>query len=183
MYIVKLLDQTSQWYVYFKDLGAGKYMQLNLDVGASNDTGIWQNTAPTSTVFSIGAGIHANNMLAYCFAEVPGYSKFGSYTGNGSSDGPFVFTGMRPAFIMTKRTDVSGLWWEMVDMDRSPTNVSNKTLYANVSDAEYTNAAYDKDLLSNGFKMRGTNGGQNASGGTYIFMAFAENPFKYSLAR
>ena len=84
---------------------------------------------------------------------------------------------------MTKRTDTSGFWWEMVDTAREPANPSDQPLYANVSDSEYTSSVYDKDLLSNGFKIRGTNGGHNASGGTYIFMAFAENPFKYSLAR
>jgi hypothetical protein len=179
MIIVKQRNATSPWYVFTTVIdGSYDYLVLNSDDAKANSS----YAAPTSTVFEYNDD-NAATQVAYCFAEVPGYSRFGSYTGNGSTDGPFVFTGMRPAFIMTKRTDVSGFWWEMVDMDRSPTNVSNKTLYANVSDAEYTNAAYDKDLLSNGFKMRGTNGGQNASGGTYIFMAFAENPFKYSLAR
>lgn len=184
MYIVKLLDQTSQWYVYFKDLGAGKYMQLNLTAAASNDTAIWQNTSPTSTVFYIGSGINANNMIAYCFAEVAGYSKFGSYTGNGSSDGPFVFTGMRPAYIMFKRTNTSGTSWNIFDTSRSPYNVTDDVLFADLSNAEVVNettAAFD--ILSNGFKLRTTGSSMNGSGDTYIFMAFASAPFKYSLAR
>jgi hypothetical protein len=187
MIIIKSIGNARNWLVYHVSIGATKFLQLDTAIEALTGITPWNNTEPTSSVVTLGTSAAGNESgvtrVAYCFAEVPGYSSFGSYTGNGSTDGPFVFTGMRPAFIMTKRTDVAGLWWEMVDMDRSPTNVSNKTLYANVSDAEYTNAAYDKDLLSNGFKMRGTNGGQNASGGTYIFMAFAENPFKYSLAR
>jgi hypothetical protein len=103
--------------------------------------------------------------------------------GNGAVDGPFVYTGFRPAFILTKDITTSSFWWEMVDSARSSYNPSNKTLYANVSDAEYTSSGYDKDLLSNGFKIRGTNGGQNTSGSTYIYMAFAESPLKYTRAR
>jgi hypothetical protein len=108
---------------------------------------------------------------------VAGFSKFGSYTGNGSADGPFVYTGFRPAFILTKDITTSSYWWEMVDSARAPFNPSDKTLYANVSDSEYTSSGYNKDLLSNGFKIRGTSGGHNTSGSTYIYMAFAGKPF------
>jgi len=181
MYIVKLLDQTSQWYVFFKDLGAGKYMQLNLTAGAATDTAIWQNTAPTSSVFYIGSGINANNMITYCFAEVTGYSKFGSYTGNGSADGPFVYCGFRPRWIMYKRTDTAGENWQIRDTARDPYNVMDKNLRVNLSDAETTFPTLD--AVSNGFKLRGTDTGFNANGGTYIYAAFAENPFKYALAR
>jgi hypothetical protein len=113
------------------------------------------------------------------FAEVEGYSKFGSYTGNGSTDGPFVYCGFRPRFIMAKRTD-STSDWALYDTERDPYNAWNKFLVANTSGAEGT--ATFGDILSNGFKWRYT-GALNASSATYILMAFAENPFKYSLAR
>jgi hypothetical protein len=120
--------------------------------------------------------------VAYCFSEVAGFSKFGSYTGNGSADGPFVYLGFRPRFMMIKRTDTSGSGWVMLDTSRNTANVTNLNLYANLSNAE-TTADYSDDFLSNGFKVRDAGAGQNASGGTYIYAAFAENPFKNSLAR
>jgi hypothetical protein len=115
--------------------------------------------------------------VAYCWAEIPGFSKFGSYVGNGSADGPFVYTGFRPAFILTKDITTGSYWWEMVDSARAPFNPSDKTLYANVADSEYTSSGYNKDLLSNGFKIRGTSGGHNTVGSTYIYMAIAGKPF------
>jgi hypothetical protein len=120
------------------------------------------------------------NYIAYCFHSVEGFSKFGSYTGNGSADGPFVYTGFRPAFVISKRID-SASSWEMVDSARSPFNKTNEFLFANNSDAGA--AGYGYDLLSNGFKLRDFTAGMNVNGGTYIYMAFAENPFKYSNAR
>jgi len=136
------------------------------------------STAPTSTVFSIGtnAGVNTSGgtIIAYCFAEVKGYSKFGSYTGNGSADGTYVHLGFTPAFVMIKRTDSADSWF-MYDNKRNTSNVINKYLLANTSDAEGTFTFLD--MLSNGFKARTTDGSINASGGTYIYMAFAENPF------
>jgi hypothetical protein len=135
-------------------------------------------------VFSIGTDATVNasggTYVAYAFAEVPGYSKFGSYNGTGSSDGPFVFTNMRPAYVMIKRTDTSGNWivW---DTTRNTFNVMGEELYPNLSNAGST--ATDLDVLSNGFKLRNTTADFNASGGTYIFMALASTPFKYSLGR
>jgi hypothetical protein len=174
------------WRVYHVSAGNTKELYLDLTTEATTAS-TWNNTTPTSSVFSIGGGSGINGggfaCVAYCFAEVPGYSRFGSYIGNGSTDGPFVYTGFRPAFILTKDITTGSFWWEMVDSARSSFNPSNKTLYANVADAEYTSSGYDKDLLSNGFKIRGTNGGQNTSGSTYIYMAFAESPFKYARAR
>jgi len=187
--IIQKGNAALNWPVWFYDIsyGTNNFIQLNLNNGTVTDSTFWTSTAPTSTVFSVGNSTHTNSSsyfsIAYCFAEVEGFSKFGKYTGNGSTDGPFVYTGFRPAFIITKRTDTSGYWWELVDTARAPYNPSDQTLYANVSDAEYTSSVYDKDLLSNGFKIRGTNAGHNASGGTYIFMAFAEMPFKYSVGR
>jgi hypothetical protein len=122
-------------------------------------------------------------MVAYCFAAVPGYSAFGSYTGNGSSDGPFVYLGFRPRFILYKRSNASGDNWRIIDTSRDPFNVSGNELYPNLSNAEVasgTNTNY-VDILSNGFKIRNPN--QNANGSTYIYAAFAETPFAYSNAR
>jgi Concanavalin A-like lectin/glucanases superfamily len=144
----------------------------------------WLNST-NSTVFGILPGqITAGgyNIVAYCWAAVAGYSAFGSYTGNGSTDGPFVYTGFRPRWIMVKRTDTSGYGWKMLDTSRSTYNVSGADLFANLSDAESTGNT-DFDLLSNGFKARATYNDINASGGTYIYAAFAENPFNSSRAR
>jgi hypothetical protein len=144
----------------------------------------WNNTAPTSTVFTVGSGGSVNesgkNQVAYCWSQIAGYSAFGSFTGNGSTDGPFIYTGFRPRFILTKRTNTTGSW-NMVDSSRSPSNVAVPILYSDVSDAEYTGYNF-ADLNSNGFKLR-SSVASNGSGDTYIYMAFAENPFKYANAR
>jgi hypothetical protein len=142
----------------------------------------------SSTTFNFLAGTsntdnvnrNTGTFVAYCFAPVAGYSAFGSYTGNGSTDGPFVFTGFRPRFLMVKRTDGVGDWM-LLDSSRDTSNLVTKGLAANLSSAEGTGD--DFDFVANGFKLRDTGTGNNASGGTYIYMAFAENPFKYSLAR
>jgi hypothetical protein len=138
-----------------------------------------------STVFSLGTDTASNasgrTYVAYVFAPIAGYSAFGKYTGNGSTDGPFVYTGFRPRFVMIKRTD-STENWKMLDSSRDPYNVVGNELFANTSTAESTGNS-DCDFLSNGFKLRDTYANINASGGTYIYMAFAENPFKYSNAR
>jgi len=138
-------------------------------------------------VFSVGTvgstNASGDDFVAYCFHSVEGYSKVGSYTGNGSSDGPFVHCGFRPAFILTKRTSGSGSSWEMTDATRSPENVVNENLYADLDDDEYSFGNFD--YLSNGFKLRSglSASAHNVSGATYIFIAFAEMPFKYANAR
>lgn len=192
MIIIKNRSSSTNWPVWHTSYGGSSntdYQYLNDSIakgggGAANN---WNGTAPTSSVISVGDTAGSNGsgslMVAYCFAEVAGYSAFGKYTGNGSTDGPFVYCGFRPRFILTKNTTTGGYWWEMVDSSREPINPSDQTLYANVADAEYTSSTYNKDLLSNGFKMRGTSAGQNASGDVYIYACFAENPFKYSNAR
>jgi len=123
-------------------------------------------------------------MLAYCWAAIPGFSAFGSYVGNGNADGPFIFTGFRPKFIMRKQTtnngDVGG--WIIFDTSRDPFNVATRRLLANSSAAEAT-PGNNIDILSNGWKERNSDGYSNASGQTYVYAAFAENPFKNSLAR
>ena len=156
---------------------------LNLTQGWSSGN-YFQSTLPTSTVFSLDGSGYANasgnNHIAYCFAEVAGYSKFGSYTGNGSTDGTFVYTGFRPKFILTKVSSTSQ-GWHICDTSRNPSNVADLVLQPHVSTAEVVNIDYD--ILSNGFKIRTTDGALNSSGQTYIFAAFAESPFKYANAR
>jgi hypothetical protein len=186
MVIVKSRSAAEYWYVWAKALNDNnKYLFLNTNGTGGSSVNIWQNTAPTSTVFSLGndAGTNGSGTtyVAYCFAEVAGYSKFGSYTGNGSADGPFVYTGFRPAFILIKGSSDADRAWVMLDVKRNTYNAMNANLYANASDAEATDTRADAN--SNGFKIRGTGTWINNSGSTYIYMAFAESPFKYSLAR
>ena len=183
MVIVKSRSQPQSWVVWFKGFAGTEYLLLNATAAKGSAANIWNSTVPTSSVFSIGTDVSVNingaTQVAYCFAEVPGFSKFGSYTGNGSADGPFQYLGFAPAFIMLKRTDSTGNW-SMYDRARSPKNADTKVLYPNLSNAE--DASTDHfDWLSNGFKMKSTN--QNTNGGTFIYMAFAESPFKNSLAR
>ena len=161
------------------------YLLLNSTAATADLDTVWNDTAPTSSVFSVGtnANVNANNdtYVAYCFAAVAGYSAFGSYVGNGSTDGPFVFLGFRPRWVMIKRTnDVAD--WVVVDSARNTYNVAANQLAPNLSAAETTTAGLYLDLLSNGFKLRGTGGGTNVSGSTYIYACFAENPFKLALA-
>jgi hypothetical protein len=171
------------WLVYHQSLGNTKAVFLNTTGAETANTQYWLNTTPTSTVFSVGSAIitGAEKMIAYCFADVEGYSKFGSYTGNGSADGTFVYTGFRPAFVIAKRTD-SANSWTIQDNKRDLDNPVEKYLLADDSGAEGT-SGLDFDFLSNGFKLRTTSAAVNASSGAYIYMAFAENPFKYSVAR
>jgi len=169
------------WQVYHASLGNTQYLSLNTTAAAATATNRWNNTSPTSTVFTVATtgavNDSGNTYVAYCWAEIAGFSKFTSYTGNGSADGPMIFTGFRPAFIMIKRTDSTG-FWVMLDNKRLGYNVTDKPLYANASNAEST--AQGTDFLSNGFKIRATDNDVNTSGGTYIVMAFAANPFKNS---
>jgi len=185
MVIVKNRTSTGSWCVWHTGLTSGAYALFleSTDAQGSYPT-IFNSTVPTSTVFSVGTatGTNAssNNLVAYCFAEVAGYSKFGSYTGNGSADGPFVFTGFRPAYVMFKRTDASSNWY-VFDVARNTSNVMSSFLCPNDPLAE--TSVVGIDFLSNGFKQRGTAADYNASGGTFIYMAFASAPLKFSLAR
>ena len=182
--ISKPRDLSSGWYVYHKSLGNTKYAFLHTTDVPITDANIWNNTSPTSTVFTAGSGWGAGyNIISYCWAEVAGFSKFGSYTGNGSTDGPFLYFGFRPKFVMIKRIDGTPLdSWYILDTSCSPTNVMAKWLTANASDVEGSGVNFF-DALSNGIKLRAAGGYENASGANYIYMAFAENPFKNSLAR
>jgi hypothetical protein len=180
--IAKRRNSSTNWQVYSSALGATNQVCLNL-TNASFSTTTWNNTSPTSSVFSVDnveLGASGGTYVAYCFSEVKGFSKFGSYTGNGNADGAFVYTGFRPAYVMYKRTDSTG-GWNILDDTRNPSNAVGEYINANLSDAE-ANATI-MDILSNGFKMRNTFSSANASGGSYIYMAFAETPFKYASAR
>ena len=174
--ISKRLGATVGWYVYHKSVGAGKYLQLNSNAAAVTSATVAFTSAPTSTIFTGGTGIGGatDYYINYCFAEKQGYSKFGKYVGNGNADGTFVYTGFKPAWVMTKETGASGAW-VMYDNKRSTTaNPQDKYFSANTADAEATFTQYD--FLSNGFKFR-TSGSENSNGNTHIYMAFAENPF------
>ena len=178
MIIVKNRTRVDAWPVDCRAVSGIMYLNETGAKGSYGSVEPFVSTAPTSTVFSLGSAPNTNNsgssLIAYCFAEVKGYSKFGSYVGNGNADGTFTYTGFRPAFVMAKASSVNGYSWAMSDNKRNPFNQANNTLYANVSDAEYT--SLDQfDLLSNGFKLRSIYG--NTTGDTYIYMAFAENPF------
>jgi hypothetical protein len=166
-------DGNDDWWTYNSISGATKFLRLNTTAAIGTSSVVFNDTEPTSTVFSIGTGSAINtngdNHIAYFFRSVAGYSKIGSYTGNGSTTGPVVTTGFRPAFVMTKRTDSSGNWY-INDGTRSPSNPT-VPLYADLSNGEGGNGI---DLLSNGFQIKNADSSQNASGGTYIYMAFAD---------
>ena len=187
MIIIKSRINTgAHWDVWHKSFAnpAQGYMYLNLTNALANDARNYSNTAPTSSLFTYESGYEftANqNYVAYFWAEIEGYSKFGSYIGNGSTDGPFVYTGFRPRIIIAKVSSTAGYNWVLFDSARSPTNVASAELYPNLANAEGTDSSFD--LLSNGFKLRVTSGNKNLSGQTYIYAAFAEAPFKYSRSR
>ena len=174
--ILKSRDGARDWLAYTQKIdGSLDFLRLNTTAAKADSSA----NVPTSTTFSVyGTDVNTSgeDIIAYCFAEVEGYSKFGSYTGNGSSDGPFVYCGFRPAWVMIKRTD-SANDWPIVDSVRDTYNAAYRDLYANDSVAEYSGASRPYDLLSNGFKLRENVGRANTSGGTYIFAAFSEHPF------
>jgi len=178
MIITKRRDSTSNWMVYHSSLGATKYLQLETSDQANTSSTRWNDTEPTSSVFTVGTSSGTNpssgTMIAYCFADVQGFSKFGSYTGNGNADGPFVYTGFKPAWILIKRTSTAGNDWGLFDNKRLGYNVDNEELRPSAADVEQTDDRLD--ILSNGFKIRLAGAGFNASGDTFIYMAFASEP-------
>jgi hypothetical protein len=191
MLIIKERNATSQWVVGHHNLAASdpfhKGLYLDDTRAVYDDASNFNDTAPTSTVFSVGTGGYVNDSsntyICYAFHSVDGFSKVGSYTGNGSTDGPFVYTGFRPAWVMFKNTNNSS-GWSIIDSTRNPFNEAENYLYPSASDAEYGGAGNDGyDFVSNGFKVSNTYTGQNGSGNTIIYLAFAESPFKYANAR
>tara|TARA_R100000329_G_C7589941_1_gene209226 strand:- start:4 stop:1077 length:1074 start_codon:yes stop_codon:yes gene_type:complete len=175
------------WIVYHDKSHAtpeDNFTLLNTNAAVA-DLNRMNDTAPTSSVFSVSDDTHVNNgsdtYVAYCFANIQGYSKFGGYNGNGNADGPFVYTGFKPAWVMTKRTDTTGNWY-IYDSTRngssgSDSNQVHKILYSNDVSAEIDNSSRGMDMNANGFKIRNTLNDTNNSSGTYIYMAFAHHPF------
>tara|TARA_E500000178_G_scaffold335867_1_gene373243 strand:+ start:809 stop:1837 length:1029 start_codon:yes stop_codon:yes gene_type:complete len=175
--LIKGRSTTLDWVYGGDNIGWTKYLVLNKTDTSGTASTVWNDTAPTSSVFSLGSNAAVNQsgatQIAYCFSEVKGFSKFGSYTGNGNADGSFVYTGFKPAFVIVKRTDNTGSW-VITDNKRSAFNEVDKALLADSNIADYT--GYDRDFLSNGFKLRTSEASHNQSGGSFIYMAFAENP-------
>lgn len=190
MIIVKNRDSARSWLVYHNEIGATKYLFLNDTAAAALDNSSWNDTEPTSSVFTVGTSFSSNlnteGHVAYCFADIDGMVKAGSYVGNGSSDGPMVHTGFRPAWVMIKATGSTGgaSNWRVVDSVRNTFNPEDKHLQPNTADAEDTGSGAGYiDFLSNGFKIRATALQLNSSGVEFVYLAFAEQPFKYANAR
>jgi hypothetical protein len=178
---------SSYWLTYHSGLASPSTSYMSLNTTNAVDTGgasVWNSTSPTSSVFSVGTSTWINpsggTMIAYCFADVEGFSKAGSYTGNGSTNGAFVYTGFRPAWVMVKGSSAAESW-TIWDNKRNAYNTASNFLYANTSNSELSPA--EVDFVSNGFKLRNASSQGNVSGRTYIYLAFAEHPFKYANAR
>ncbi len=187
MIIVKERTGNSGWAVYHKARGNTKVSYLNFtdaEYTETGDTSSWNATDPTSSVFYVGrnGATNDNTLVFYAWAEIAGFSKFGSYLGNGNADGPFVYCGFKPAWVLIKKTDGSGTEnWRLFDSSRCPTNQNNIHLLPSSANAESTETGMD--FLSNGFKLRHADAHQNQNGTTYIFAAFAESPFQTANAK
>ena len=179
MLIVKNRDSSKDWRVWFKGFSGTERLELNNAEAKASTSTSWNGTVPSSSVFSLGDDTNTNNStdeyIAYCFAEKKGYSKFGTYLGNSSTDGTFVYTGFKPAWIMVKKINSANDEWNMFDNKRDDDNVITQRLVANITAANA--AGTYVDFLSNGFKWRINNNLANGNGNTYIYMAFAESPF------
>jgi len=181
--IVKERSNANGWLCYHISTGNTGYLELDATLSFQTLSTVWNNTTPSSSVVTLGTVSNVNRnggtFVAYCWAAVAGYSAFGSYTGNGSADGPFQYLGFRPRFLMVKNA-TNAYNWNIQDSGRNTYNPVNNQLYANLADAEYAanSGNFLVDFLSNGFKVRGTGASGNNSGDTIIYMAFAENPFK-----
>jgi len=172
-------DDLTAWVNYHKGIDSSAPQNYTIylnNTDARNDNSVFGDTAPTSSVFTVNTATDDENFISYCFAEKKGYSKFGSYKGNGNADGTFVYTGFSPAWILVKRTNSSGWNWYLNDNKRKTFNTNSTSLFPNLSSAESSDGWY-MDMLSNGFKMRGTGNAVNNSSGEHIYMAFAESPF------
>jgi len=176
--VIKGRNQTEDWTTYHISTGNTKNVILNSTAVPDTSTTYWQDTSPTSSVFYLGSSTRPNTSggtyIAYCFAEKKGFSKFGSYTGNGNADGNFVYLGFKPAWVLVKNSSLGGENWVLLDNKRDIDNPTNLALFPNLSDAE--SGTYPFDFVSNGFKIRDTSASYNRSGDVFIFMAFAENP-------
>ena len=184
--IIKPRSATGHWSVTnprFVSVSDPNMLYLQLTSHEADDTNVNGDNAPSSTIFGVddysAVNTNGQTQIAYCMSEKKGYSKFGTYTGNGNADGTFVYTGFKPAWVMIKRTDGANSW-QIIDNKRNSFNLSDKLLFPDLNDAEATSSGNAIDMLSNGFKCRGTGSSTNASSGTYIYMAFAESPFTNS---
>jgi hypothetical protein len=185
MIIIKDTSNVESWVVGHSKIGFTKNLFLNLSYAEQTSATIWQNTAPTSSVFTIGTSDGVNKSggvhIAYCFTEVEGYSKITSYEGNSNTDGPFIYCGFRPSFVLIKNADAAEDWW-IQDAVREPFNGGNMSrLSPNTIGAEADNVPWF-DFVSNGLKVRYNAGAINSSG-THVVIAFAETPFKTATAR
>tara|TARA_R100000322_G_C5374542_1_gene174428 strand:- start:1 stop:750 length:750 start_codon:yes stop_codon:yes gene_type:complete len=188
--ILKSRNQTGNWNVYNSNFSSAnnKILQLSNTIAETTSSNYWgaNDTTPSSTLVNVNQGNYANSashtFIMYAFSEVEGYSKFGRHNGNGSTDGTFVYTGFRPAFVMIKRINATD-HWNVTDNKRGNFNVIDEALYANLDSTEDSNSYNRIDYLSNGFKYRANNSQANESGGQYVYFAFAESPFKNSRAR
>jgi hypothetical protein len=178
--IIKVRSTTDHWFVKHPGIASNEYLYLNGDSAKVSGANAWSATNPDATKIYIGTdgGVNASGVtyVCYAFAEKQGYSKFGSYTGNGNADGTFVYTGFRPAWVMIKKSSGTNEWgiW---DNKRSTFNVTDDIIYANLDNTEATSNANGLDFVSNGFKIRASGDLFNGSSGSYVYMAFAEHPF------
>jgi hypothetical protein len=191
-FIVKRRNSSEDWFTnhFFHSSNAttpGSFIKLNMSEQGGTNSGVFANTDPTSTVNYLGTngGVNGDgsDYVMYSFAPVEGYSAMGKYTGTGNADGPFIHTGFKVGWVLVKNTTTNGEPWTIFDSTRDEHNVATKRLRPDNSGAEESASARDKDLLSNGFKVRGNSGEQNSDGDNYIYVAFAERPFGSSRAR
>jgi hypothetical protein len=178
MMLVRQTSSTSQnWYVYHSILGGTKYLHLNTTAAVGTASSVWNDTAPTSSLISLGTDTaQSGTYICYAFAGKTGFSKFGDYTGNGSADGTFVYTGFKPAYVLSKNTSSTQGWFLIDNKRANPYNPVDGSLHPNSGAAEDTSSDFFVDFVSNGFKVRDTDAQLNASGNVYIYMAFAEAP-------
>jgi len=175
----KNLDTTTDWDVFFHDVGQGRRVHLNSSAAYNSSTAYMNDTYPTSSVFSVGAASNTNKssspMIAYCFADVTGYQRIGSWKGNSNAEGPMIYTGFKPAFVMSKNSNRNENWL-IHDNKRGPINVNQTKLSPNDTSVDSTNSAFAMDFLSNGFKIRTTDTALNQSNEIYAYLAIAEAP-------
>ena len=178
-FIIKRTSNTASWQVYSSEIGATKYLRLNTDAGEATSSIYYNDTEPTSSVFTVGtsAGVNGNgdSYISYLWHDVPGLQKFGSYIGNGSGDGPYIDCGFKPAMVWMKAAVGATGNWVIIDSKRTGYNPEQNTLCPNLPNGENASGATTNDILSNGFKIRGTTD-RNATGITYIYCAWAEAP-------
>ena len=181
MILFKNRSASANWKVYHKSLGATKGLKLDSSDAVFTSAGNFNNTEPTSSVFTVNtdAGLNGsgNSIISYCFSDVKGYQKSGSFIGNGNANGSYTHLGFSPAFLFLKNTADSGGNWQLFDNKRDPNNVANHRLFPSLNNAESTDADNNIDFLSNGFKMRTSNGDTNSNGVTFIYYAVASSPF------